>query len=210
MARANRQLYAVGVMGASIVTGATAVMLAVFGAASVGRGRPPLPDFGQVPAFSLLDQERRSVSLDALAGSVWIADFIFTRCAGQCPIMSAQMARLQQEFTHEPGLRLVSFTVDPSHDTPETLALYASQYKAAGSWSFLTGEPDAVTALAQEGFRLGVSEEGSAAEPITHSVRLVLVDQQGHIRGYYDATDAQAVVRLREDARLLLQWQLGS
>ena len=192
-------------IGLSVLTVAGAVLVVAFSGFSAGRAAP-LPDLGRLPAFSLVDQGRRSVSLDALAGSVWVADFIFTRCAGQCPLMSAQMAALQQEFARAGGVQFISFTVDPAHDTPEVLSAYASQYGAtAGRWRFVTGEAEAVRTLAQEGFRLGISEGGTAEEPITHSVRLVLVDQQGHIRGSYEATDPQAVARLRTDARRLLQ-----
>ena len=164
-----------------------------------------LRDDGPVPDFTLTDQAGRPVTRASLAGSVWVADFIFTRCAGQCPLMSAQMAELQRVFEPLSGVRLVSFTVDPAHDTPEALAAYASHYGAsAARWQFVTGEQEAIWRLAREGFRLGVGEGESATEPITHSVRLVLVDSRGHIRGTYDATDGVAVRRLREDVRRLL------
>ena len=160
---------------------------------------------GRVPDFTLTDEGGRTVTRASLAGSVWIADFIFTRCAGQCPLMSSQMAVLQRTFERLPGVRLVSFTVDPEHDTPPVLAAYAARYGAAqGRWRFLTGSREAVWRLAREGFRLGVGDGGSTQEPITHSVRLILVDQAGDIRGTYDATDAAAVQRLRANVRRLL------
>ena len=165
--------------------------------------RSPLPDYGRLPEFSLVDQDRRPLSRSMLEGSVWIADFIFTRCAGQCPLMSAQMATLQARV--EPPIRLLSMTVDPLHDTPEALAAYARHYGAeAGRWSFLTGNPEAIRALARDGFHLAISDEGTPEEPVTHSVRFALVDQTGHVRGSYEATDAQAMARLITDARALL------
>ena len=167
---------------------------------------PSLPDYGALPAFALINQDGAPVTRETLDGSVWIADFIFTRCAGQCPLMSAQMSQLQAALAGLPGTQLVSFTVDPAYDTPERLAAYATRYGAAPSrWQWLTGDADAVRRLAQQGFRLGVSDEGSAKEPITHSVRLVLVDRQAHIRGYYDATDPDAMVRLRADVTRLVR-----
>ncbi len=164
-----------------------------------------IPDYGVVSDFSLIDHQRQPVTGGALEGSVWIADFIFTRCAGQCPVMSAQMATLQKHFAGEPGLQFISVSVDPRHDTPEVLAAYAGRYGAdAGRWRFLTGNAAAITRLVRGGFHLGVSEEGTADEPITHSVRFVLVDQRGHLRGTYDATEAQAMARLVTDAKALV------
>ena len=190
----------------SIVTGAALCgVLALRPRASATRTiEAALPDFGVLPEFSLIDQQGQTVSRQGLAGSVWVADFIFTRCSGQCPMMSAQMAALQQAFGQPSGIRLISFTVDPAYDTREVLAAYAAHYGARpGRWQFVTGTPEAITALAEKGFRLSVAESGSAQEPITHSVRLVLIDQQGHIRGYYDATEAAVVDRLRTDAQRL-------
>jgi len=176
----------------------------LWGRAMVSRESAPLPTFGEVPAFSLMDHRGQPVTPATLAGSVWITDFIFTRCAGQCPMISAQMASLQQVLQDVPGIRLVSFSVDPSHDTPQRLAEYASHYGAVeGRWLFVTGDPVAMTSLVRDGFRLSIGPGSSPQEPITHSVRLVLVDQQGLIRGYYDATDAVAMARLKQDVKRL-------
>ena len=164
------------------------------------------PRYGRVPAFSLVDQAGRPVSSEAFNGRLWIADFIFTRCAGQCPMMTMEMTRLAKEFQSEPSVVLVSFTVDPRYDTPEVLARYAATSGASSDrWVLLTGEEEAIQRLCQEGFRLAMGAEGPPEEPITHSRRLVLVDQRGVIRGYYDVGEGQALVQLRRDVRRLLR-----
>lgn len=164
----------------------------------------PPPVYGLVPAFSLTDQHARPLTTADLAGRVWIADFIFTSCAGQCLLMSDQMANLQRTFRHEEGIRFVSFSIDPDHDTPAALAAYAQQYGADSRWRLVTGDRAAITALCRDGFHLAVGAGTSAREPIAHSVRLILVDRAGRIRGYYDATQAGAMARLRHDARQIL------
>ena len=177
--------------------------LAFFHQASASR-QAALPVYGDVPAFTLVDQQGQAVSRDMLRGSVWVADFIFTRCAGQCPMMAAQMAQLAAQLPPRSGVRLVSFTVDPVWDTPEALARYAQAYPSASAWSFLTGEEATIRRLCREGFHLAFSEQGTDAEPITHSTRLVLVDRQGRIRGSYDATDEAAMHQLGRDLRRVL------
>jgi protein SCO1/2 len=185
---------------------AGALLAASVAARTLAVDRPAAPpELGDVPAFELTDEAGAAVTRQALAGAVWIADFIFTRCAGQCPLMSARMALLQERLRDVPAVQLISFTVDPDYDTPEVLTAYARRYRAApGRWRFVTGGREAVWRLAREGFKLGIGEEGTAEEPITHSVRLALVDRRGRIRGYYDATDAQAMERLYHDTRLVL------
>jgi uncharacterized membrane protein YozB (DUF420 family)/cytochrome oxidase Cu insertion factor (SCO1/SenC/PrrC family) len=167
--------------------------------------RPPL--LGRLPDFSLVAQDGSAVSRGRLAGRSFVADFIFTRCAGACPAMTSQMARLQRELPR--GTGLVSFTVDPAFDTPEVLGRYAAAHGAGPGWLFVTGPASALHALATQGFRLAAmevppEERRSGDEgPFLHSSKLVLVDGQGGIRGYYDSEDPVARRRLVRDTALV-------
>ena len=167
-----------------------------------GPEAPPAPPVIQaVPDFTLINRDGGSVSLADLAGAPWIADFIFTRCAGPCPLMSRNFEDLGERLPE--GVRRVSFSVDPEYDTPEVLAAYAARFNAGPDWLFLTGERDEVRNLAVEGFLLGVypAEEGAEGQtndhgPFLHSTRSVLVDAQGQIRGYFDLFEEGAIERL--------------
>lgn len=176
-------------------------MLCIF---FLGCAREPEINYGAVPDFSLTDETGKSVSLGDLKGKVWIADFIFTNCAGTCPQISTTMRRLQNALPAE--IHLVSFSVDPARDTPEVLAKYADEFRADKTrWHFLTGEKDALYDLSIKGFKLALEDTGGTeAEPITHSTRLVLVDKDGQIRGYYGGTDEEEWKKLFTDAIKLL------
>ena len=124
--------------------------------------------FGTVPDFSLIQRDGRRITPADLRGKVWIANFIYTHCTETCPLQSAQMARLQADFSAEANVRLVSFTVDPEQDTPKVLAEYAGRFGADSErWLFLTGEKRAIYSLAINGFHLGVAdpEEGGEGSP---------------------------------------------
>jgi protein SCO1/2 len=158
-----------------------------------------LPVYYAVPAFTLTDQDGRTRGLADLAGQPWIGDFIFTRCAGICPAMTARLARLQPKVPA--GVRFVSITVDPEHDTAEVLKRYAHDYEAGPSWLFLTGPRSDLYRLAVDGFKLEAmavppDQQQGGDGPFLHSSKLVLVDAQGRIRGYYDSADEAAVSRL--------------
>jgi protein SCO1/2 len=185
--------------------GAVLVLLGVLAVRSrSGRTAPP-PVLAALPGFLLTDQHGREVRLNHLAGSPWIADFIFTRCPGPCPLMSRKMAELAPRLP--PGVRRVSFTVDPDYDTPEVLAAYAGRFGAGPDWLFLTGPRDGIWDLSVTGFKLGVAEaEGLPQEegPIVHSTRFVLVDGEARIRGYYDAFDPKEVARLLRELRAVV------
>lgn len=152
-----------------------------------------VPDvLGRVADFELVDRGGTTVRRADLAGEPWVADFIFTRCALSCPRLTSVMVRLGADA---PGLRRVSFTVDPQHDTPRVLADYAAAYGVADpEWLFLTGPRDALESLVRDSFKLPIvrdppPELASPDEPILHSNRFVLVDAAGDIRGYYLVTE---------------------
>lgn len=182
---------------------AVAAALAAVAGLARARAREPLPVLGQLPPFTLVERSRRPVSGEELRGRPWVAAFIFTRCGGACPAMTARMARLRRELPGE--VALVSFTVDPAHDTPEVLDRYARAAGAGGDWLFLTGEREQLYRLAREGFKLGVEEVPPEQQdawgdgPFLHSSHFVLVDRRGRVRGYYDSTEAAALESLRRD-----------
>ena len=156
--------------------------------------------FGPAPDFSLTERSGENFSSGDLKGRVWIADFIFTSCAGQCPMMSSHMKKLQTLFPKTTGLELVSFSVDPARDKPEALSQYADRYEAEKDrWFFLTGPLEEINQILK-GFLLSKAEE-----PAMHSSRFILVDRTGQVRGYYDSTDSAAMNQLIRDARLLVR-----
>jgi len=167
-----------------------------------------LQRYGSVPQFSLVERSGKATTLADLRGSIWIADFIYTTCQDTCPMQTAEMAQLQEEWKDRGGLKLVSFSVDPEKDTTEVLSRYANRYKAdAQRWLFLTGAKEEISRLVQEGFRLSavaLSSDSNKDSVIMHSPRFVLIDKHGEIRGYYDSRDPQAMQRLKKDAASLM------
>jgi protein SCO1 len=164
-----------------------------------------LPKDSVVPSFQLIDQNGESFGSQQLLGKIWIADFVYSTCPGPCPMISSRMGELQKPL-RDTDVKLVSFSVDPRHDTPAVLREYAAKLNAQpGRWHFLTGDKDTIYRLSRDGFKLAAADN-EAAGPI-HSTRMVLVDRSGTIRGYYDATDADAVTRLLADVAHLRREQ---
>jgi protein SCO1 len=167
----------------------------------------PLPSYGTVPNFELTNQDAQPFGSQALAGKIWIADFIFTTCPGPCPIISTRMSELQKPLA-KTDVRLVSFTVDPVTDTPEVLRVYADKLrKDPIRWDFLTGPLDTITSLSRDGFKLALAAGEEPGSGPVHSTRFVLVDRHGTIRGYYDAMAPDGVTKLLADANHLVREQ---
>jgi len=160
----------------------------------------------EVPEFTLIDQTGNEVTKTDLLGNFWITSFIFTNCGGSCPTMTFQKRELQNAIPPDFPVRFVSISVDPERDTPGVLRSYAEEWGAdQRRWLFLTGETKNIYSLAREGFLLGVEPEGGTLrEPIMHSQRFVLVDNDGMIRGYYDGFDDSELKQLKDDLFYLL------
>jgi protein SCO1/2 len=163
------------------------------------RAEPTLPILGTVNDFTLIDQSKRAITRQDLSGQIWVADFIYTECGDQCPRLSQKMEKIQTLLPKEARVQLLSFSVDPGHDTPAVLSHYAQRFHADPlRWRFLTGSPEKIHALA-ENFKLAPRDTTSRSFTMNHSTRLMVVDARSRIRGYYDGTDEAAVQRLMKD-----------
>lgn len=169
---------------------------------------PKLPVLATLPAFRLTDQAGRPFGSKELEGRAWVASFIFTRCATICPNITAKMTRIQDRTRNlGSAFHLVSFSVDPQFDTPARLQAYATAHHASPRlWSFVTGPEEEVKDAVVNGLKVAMGREkgdDGRFDGIFHGSHLVLVDQRGRVRGYYDSDDIQVVDHVTRDAGLL-------
>lgn len=176
---------------------------------AIGRGAPELPVYGTLPGFRLKDQTGTPVTEEVLRGRVVIVNFIFTRCPTVCPVFTMKMRRVQDRTADAvEGIKLISFSVDPAHDTPEVLAEYARAHGAdPARWRFLTGAGSDEIARIAGGLMLAMDQKGSFPDGvpnIVHGEHFVLLDHALQVRGYYNSNDAKRIERMLRDARRLL------
>ena len=144
----------------------------------------PLPVLGTVPDFTLTERSGQPFGLNDLRGHIWVVDFIFTNCAGTCPIMTTAMADLQKTALQEKwnDLKLVSITVDPERDTPEVLGAYVKNF--GPRFVGLTGSPEAI-AEAAKAYRVTFAkfvpegQEDNQTYSIDHSAIAYLMGPDG-------------------------------
>jgi protein SCO1/2 len=173
--------------------------------ASLRRDVEQLPVIRAVPEFSLTDQNGQTVTNADLRGKIWIADFVFTRCKGPCPLMTARMLEMQRALVKAPEIKLVSVTVDPEYDTPEVLKAYAAANKADPErWKFLTGDKAVIEKLVTEGFMQHLAEENG--EPV-HGTMFLVVDGNGMVRSARMLEDPELIPRILTDTGNLLREQ---
>ncbi|WP_026583593.1 SCO family protein [Bacillus sp. J33] len=138
--------------------------------------------------FTYKNQENKEFGLKDLEGKVWVADFIFTNCEDVCMPMTANMKKLQQLAEEEgiENIEFVSFSVDPTVDTPEVLKDFGSQYNADFSnWHFLTGYQQAeIEQYAMENFK-AIVKKPQTGDQVIHGTDFYLVDQEGKVMKYY-------------------------
>jgi len=197
------------VASVAVIGGAVACRQALPGsqsAAAAGSSSIAPRVLATLPEFVLENERAENAGLSDLRGRVWVADFIFTRCAGTCPVITRRMAELAKALDASPSLRdvkLVSFSVDPDFDRPDVLREYGRTNGAdPARWMFLTGTSETVRSLVRDGFKLPIGDQPDPTMPIVHSQSIMVVDRLGRIRGAFDA--------LTEEGRSDLQAMLAT
>ena len=152
---------------------------------------PELPVISQVSNFTLTNQLGQPVTLENLKGRIWVADIIFTRCAGPCPVMTHHLRELQDALPATSAAQLVTLTTDADADTPPVLLKYAEKFGANPKhWNFLTGDKRVIANLAMDSLKLTAvakkpEERTDDADLFVHSTIFVVVDKQGRLRGSF-------------------------
>ena len=151
-----------------------------------------LPKLFPVPNAKLVGETGQPVQLASMSGNVTVYDFIFTNCAGTCPMMTSTMRKITAKIDKGAPVRFVSISVDPRRDTPAALTTYAHKVRNDSRWIFLTGDPGTITDLSVNGFKLAASGS-SVDDSILHSSKFAIADKHGVIRDYYGGTSEDAV-----------------
>ena len=177
--------------------------------AGMGGASPQrLPKISTIPPFTLNERGGKVITNRDLTGKVWVADFVYTMCPGPCPMVTAEMAKIQQATANDPHVQLVTFTVDPQTDTPPVLAAYADKFHAdPNKWWFLTGPEKPLYDLIERGFLQAVEDDRGSQQngqfTVTHSTNFALIDANGIMRGAYQSQDPDECKQLLKDIAVL-------
>ena len=155
-----------------------------------------------IPEIKYINQYGDSISSKKLDGNIYVADFFFTTCPSICPIMQRNMLNVYNEFKNSPGFKIISYSIDPQHDSVFVLKKYADKLGIGGNtWWLLQGTKNETYQLAKS-YLVSVQEKNPAGEYI-HDGYFILIDKQRRIRGTYQGTDPKEVSKLVEDIKIL-------
>ena len=155
-----------------------------------------------IPAFSYINQYGDSISNKNLDGNIYVADFFFTTCPTICPVMQRNMLNVYNAFKDSTGVKIISYTIDPQHDSVPVLKKYADKLGIAGNtWWLLQGHKNETYQIAKS-YLVSVQEKNPAGEYI-HDGFFILIDKKKRVRGTYDGTDPKEVSKLIEDMKVL-------
>ncbi|HEY6139835.1 MAG TPA: SCO family protein [Thermoanaerobaculia bacterium] len=146
-----------------------------------------LPKLFPLPDAKLVNESGQPLQLASLKGKVVVYDFIFTNCAGTCPMMTAAMRRVTAKVDKDAPVRFVSISVDPKRDTPPVLAAYAQRVRNDPRWTFLTGDWPTIKHLSVDGFKLATDDQ------LLHSAKFAVADKNGVVREYVSSLEDDAV-----------------
>jgi protein SCO1 len=165
---------------------------------------PKLDDHGVIPPFEFVDETGAPFTDEALRGHPTIVSFIFTRCPDVCPTIAGRTLRLQEKTSDRKGvgIKMLSISVDPDHDTPERLAEFGARFRADPTrWKFMRG-PIAKTRELVTDVMKQVMDPGQLGA-VVHGKHFVLLDADLHIRGFYDSDEPHRLDELLRHARYL-------
>jgi protein SCO1/2 len=163
--------------------------------------------YHSIADFAFVNQVGDTIRKENMAGKIYVADFFFTTCPTICPVMKKEMLRVFEQFKEEPNFRILSHTIDPTHDTQAVLKDYAEKLGVpnAATWNFLTGDQEKIFEIGQTSYLTTTMADDLEPGGFLHSGAFLLVDQQGRIRGVYDGTKTEQVDRLLADIPKLLK-----
>jgi protein SCO1 len=158
----------------------------------------------RIDNFRMVNQDNRAVTARDWSNKIIVADFFFTHCASVCPKMTANLKKIQDELGDDPGVRFFSFSVDPERDSVARLKEFARQFKIdTKNWDLLTGDKKEIYKLARNSFMIVATDGDGGPDDFIHSEKLVLIDQQRRIRGYYNGTSGSETAQLYRDIKKL-------
>lgn len=163
--------------------------------------------YHSIADFDFVNQVGNTIRNEDMTGMVYVADFFFTTCPTICPVMKKEMLRVYEQFKGDPNFRILSHSIDPSHDTQAVLKDYSEKLGVpdAATWNFLTGDQEKIFEIGQTSYLTTTMADNMEPGGFLHSGAFLLIDQQGRIRGVYDGTKADQVDRLLADIPKLLK-----
>lgn len=154
--------------------------------------------------FSLWNQNGENITQNTYADKIYIADFFFTTCPTICPIMTKNMADVQDIILNDPDVLLLSHSVTPQIDSVPQLKKYALEKGVIDAkWNLVTGSKKEIYALARKSYLVAKEDGDGGAFDMIHTENFVLVDKEKRIRGFYDGTSKEEIEKLLEDLQLL-------
>jgi len=193
------------------------ILISLLSTSCVDKNHAPLPIIGhrdissegdtiyhQVPDFQFINQDSQTVANATFANKAYVVDFFFIACPTICPKVKKQMLRLYNRFEEEDQLLLLSHSIDTKYDTVERLKMYAGNMEVkTKKWHFVTGVKDEIYDIADDYFSVAI-EDPTAPGGFDHSGRLILVDENRHVRAFCDGTKAEEVTEFMTEVDRLL------
>lgn len=158
-----------------------------------------------VSDFDLTNQNGKIITQSDYENKIYVADFFFTRCPSICPIMTNNMAKIQNEFIDNEAVMLLSLSVTPKLDSVPLLKKYADKNGAIDSkWNITTGDKKHIYNLARKSYFAVVDQGDGGLQDFIHTPNFILIDKKKQIRGIYNGTNDEEIQKLVSDIKTLL------
>jgi protein SCO1/2 len=160
--------------------------------------------YHSIADFKLVNQNGDTITQNTYADKIYVADFFFTTCPSICPVMTANLAEVQDEFKDDNEVLLLSHSVTPEIDSVAQLKKYAVEKGVIDQkWNLVTGDKKQIYELARKSYMAVMDDGDGGAYDMIHTENFMLIDKERRIRGYYDGTNKEEVEKLIRDIEIL-------
>ena len=160
--------------------------------------------YHSIADFKLINQNGDTITQNTYADKIYVADFFFTTCPSICPVMTANLAEVQDEFKDDNEVLLLSHSVTPEIDSVAQLKKYAVEKGVIDQkWNLVTGDKKQIYELARKSYMAVMDDGDGGAYDMIHTENFMLIDKERRIRGYYDGTNKEEVEKLIRDIEIL-------
>ena len=160
--------------------------------------------YHSIADFKLINQNGDTITQNTYADKIYVADFFFTTCPSICPVMTANLAEVQDEFKDDNEVLLLSHSVTPEIDSVAQLKKYALEKGVIDQkWNLVTGDKKQIYELARKSYLAVMDDGDGGAYDMIHTENFMLIDKERRIRGYYDGTNKEEVEKLIRDIEIL-------
>jgi protein SCO1 len=168
-----------------------------------------IPDtlYHTIKPFTLINQNNVKVAFADFKSKIIVINFFYTHNQNLNNTVNKRIKSLYSEYEDNKMIRFISISIDEKHDSSAQLKKYAEALKVnSNKWDFYSVDSNQVFDIAKKQFYINAKKLND--NDFIVSEKLILLDANQRIRGYYDGTSVSATLQLSDEIKVQITEEL--